>query len=1412
MGENIIRSKIIFAALILFVLVSLTCVSAAENQTADDAVLESDTVTEEILMDEPAVANFTTLKNDIANAGNELKLERDYAFNNDEDQKVGNGGVKVEKDNFVIDGQGHTLNGSGKVRMLMIFAENVTIKNINFINGYINGDAGAILWSVENGLIQNCNFTDNRAWNSAGAISSNKKITVENCNFNNNTADYYGAGFFYDVNIINCSFTNNVGGKRGGAFYCYNSNITNCIFINNRQEEEEYYEVYGGALAITSSTVSNCNFTNNSAIDGGAIWSQGNSTINNCNFINNSANNGGAIFYRGGSSGEVLTVNNCNFANNNATNGGGIYAGNIAVINNCNLINNTANVGGGIYFNLYSEVNGGNFINNNATNGGAIYFKENGAVTDCNFNNNAAMASYGGAIYFNKYGCVTGSHFNNNFAQVSGGAIFFHENGTVIKSTLTNNTAEGVGGAVYLLNGGIIDSCDFSNNFGFYGGAIYNNGKTTVKDSVFANNTAVNYGGAIYFNAPEGVVENSNFTYNHLHKTDNSKGGAIYFEKDGVVKCCELTDNNAEVGGAVYFNGNGTAENSCFDNNTAKYGGGAVYSDGDALIVEKCVFNNNKIVSDTVHNMFGGAIQTYQNALIINSNFTNNYAWQKGGAISTSGMNITIENCNFESNNVNGNGGAIYLANNGTVSHSNFINNNGNGGGAIFCEFNGIMKDCNFINNGAANGGGAIEFNSQTNGRYTEGIVERCNFTNNHINGIAGLTQGGAIHFGGSFGSLKNSNFFNNSASGPDDVRGGAVQFDCECLVENCNFTSNRVLNGIDANGGAIYFREKGTVKSNAFNNNSAVKMGGAIYFEKQNSLEGNNFHSNNAKRGGAVYFQENGTVINNTFDYNNAGEYGGSLFFYKNGTVMASKFNNNHAGYNGGAIHFNNNGVVSHSNFSTNTANQIAGAIYAYDSTKIESSNFEQNTAIFYGGAVYFYKYGELLDDNFTNNHANAGGAINFQSNGRINGGNINANTANSGGAVNAYGNLTVGPSNFEDNVATDGTNHIALNGDATISIFSYQDLSPFKAAKIYLMNVPDAIYGDIVNITVKVTCEGKPLADGIVFATLNNVNYTGNVENGTATINIPNLDVGLYNIGVTYVGDSFYTKPTMDVEFSVREKIISLEVANISNISYGDSLNITVKLGESLNSGQVYVIINDEVYSANVTDGIGTVSISKLDAGNYDGFAVFVEENHIAPMQNIKFTVEKKNAAISANDAVYIINYGGKYSAAVVGAVGETVAFFLNGKNIGEATVNANGIATISLSANILKAEKAGSKNLVIKLTNGNYNCNEKAVKITINKEAAKITAKKITFKKAKKVKKYAITLKDSKGKAIAKAKVTLKIKGKTYKATTNAKGKATFKIKNLKKKGTFKATITYKGNAYYNKANKKVKIRVK
>ena len=147
----------------------------------------------------------------------------------------------------------------------------------------------------------------------------------------------------------------------------------------------------------------------------------------------------------------------------------------------------------------------------------------------------------------------------------------------------------------------------------------------------------------------------------------------------------------------------------------------------------------------------------------------------------------------------------------------------------------------------------------------------------------------------------------------------------------------------------------------------------------------------------------------------------------------------------------------------------------------------------------------------------------------------------------------------------------------------------------------------------------------------------------------------------------------------------------------------------------------------------------------------------------------------------------------------------------------VDLNGAKTYTTDSNgQIKVSTKGlaPKTYTARITfdgNTNYEKSAKNVKVTVKKATPKLTAKKKTFKTSVKTKKYTITLKDNTGKAIKKAKVTLKVKGKTYKATTNSKGKAVFKIKNLKKKGTFKATITYKGNKYYNKITKKANIKV-
>ena len=276
-----------------------------------------------------------------------------------------------------------------------------------------------------------------------------------------------------------------------------------------------------------------------------------------------------------------------------------------------------------------------------------------------------------------------------------------------------------------------------------------------------------------------------------------------------------------------------------------------------------------------------------------------------------------------------------------------------------------------------------------------------------------------------------------------------------------------------------------------------------------------------------------------------------------------------------------------------------------------------------------------------------------------------------------------------------------------------------------------------------------------------------------------------------------------------------ITMEILEAKDVVYDNDIIIKVQVNSSaiapLNSGKVVFTINGIEYSADLKDGIATLVIPNLNAGTYNANATYIDNNVTRAEIPVNFTVNKKDIIINAKNAAYVINYGGTYKVSFKNvADGTKVTFTLKGKKIGTAIVK-NGFASINLTAKILKTAKAGVKKLIVQVNNANYNPVIKKVKITINKEKTKIAAKSKAYKSTVKVKKYTVALKNSKNKALKKMRVYLIVKGKTYSAITDSKGKATFKITKLTKKGTHKAFVVFTTNKYYNKAIMKVKIKI-
>ncbi len=315
------------------------------------------------------------------------------------------------------------------------------------------------------------------------------------------------------------------------------------------------------------------------------------------------------------------------------------------------------------------------------------------------------------------------------------------------------------------------------------------------------------------------------------------------------------------------------------------------------------------------------------------------------------------------------------------------------------------------------------------------------------------------------------------------------------------------------------------------------------------------------------------------------------------------------------------------------------------------------------------------------------------------------------------------------------------------------------------------------------------------------------GTITNNKMTSNEGEGDMTIYGTGnITQSGNTGIPTDKLKVV------IAAIEFTKV----YGTDDLFTVKLldeyGHPVSNKTVSVSLAGQTF-ANVTDvnGKATFNINVVPEEYLALIKFEGDDNYTYKSVYNYFAITKAPSAITAPNKSLLVTAtksGVNYQIVLKDNSGNVLAnqkVTINGK---EYTTNAKGVVNYKITAS-----KAGTQKLTVKFAgDAYYAASTKTATIKISKEATKLTAKNKKFKKSKKVKKYSVTLKDSKGKAIKKAKLTLKIKKKTFKATTNAKGKATFKIKKLNKKGKYTAKVTFAGNNLYNKVVKSVKITVK
>ncbi len=279
------------------------------------------------------------------NGACEITLDKYYKFNSTIDSDFVEG-IPINRP-VTINGNGMIIDAKNLSRIFKITADNVTIRNITFINGiaaekdtganeddagailwnggfgnltdcnFINNTAdtegGAVLWQGESGYLSNCNFTCNGFGYGAAVYWKAVSGTLTDCNFNDNHADHWAGAVIWNADsgyLANCNFTNNTSKENGGAVYWCTGigNIANCIFADNHADNQ------GGAIYIDNSALSllidNSVFKNNNANKGNDIAA----SKENLNIVNNKFYGGSSVDSLYCENGE-LDVSNCKFLN-----------------------------------------------------------------------------------------------------------------------------------------------------------------------------------------------------------------------------------------------------------------------------------------------------------------------------------------------------------------------------------------------------------------------------------------------------------------------------------------------------------------------------------------------------------------------------------------------------------------------------------------------------------------------------------------------------------------------------------------------------------------------------------------------------------------------------------------------------------------------------------------------------------------------------------------------------------------------------------------------------------------------------------------------------------------------------------------------------------------------------------------
>ena len=255
-----INKKILSLSILLILLMSVGVVFATENSA--ETLCENSTTIDEPISTEKTFDDLQS-KIDSVSENDTLQINGTY--------KSTGSAINITKAMTIEGSPNATLDADSASRIFAVFhSTNLTLKNLNFINGNGAGRGGAILSNAKLILI-NCTFINNNAqpietiseygdklnMSTGGAIFCYNPIIATNSEFTNNSANTCGV-FYYQGSLTctDCEFKLNKARTALGIIYIEmgaNCILNNCYFENNNAREGMIYCDYA-KLTVTNST------------------------------------------------------------------------------------------------------------------------------------------------------------------------------------------------------------------------------------------------------------------------------------------------------------------------------------------------------------------------------------------------------------------------------------------------------------------------------------------------------------------------------------------------------------------------------------------------------------------------------------------------------------------------------------------------------------------------------------------------------------------------------------------------------------------------------------------------------------------------------------------------------------------------------------------------------------------------------------------------------------------------------------------------------------------------------------------------------------------------------------------------------------------------------------------------------